>query len=57
MADLESKEKNENKKAKGEVFTLKASCKIGDKEYKKGDQIEIKSPKGIEFMKTKRLID
>jgi hypothetical protein len=53
MADLEKKEnkKNEN------VFTLKNPCNIGGKEYKKGDTIEIKSEKGREFLRAKRLID
>lgn len=54
MADLESKE---NKKAKGEVFKLKSSCNIGGKEYQKGDSLEVKSQKGIEFLRAKRLID
>ena len=56
MADLEAKPKNENKKNEN-VFTLKNQCKIGEKEYQKGDTIEVKSEKGIEFLRAKRLID
>jgi hypothetical protein len=43
--------KNEN------IFTLKSYCKIGEIEYQKGDTIEVKSKKGIEFLRAKNLID
>lgn len=53
MADSKEKEnkKNEN------VFTLKNPCKIGEKEYQKGDTFEVKSEKGRDFLRAKRLID
>ena len=56
MADLEAKQKNENKKNEN-VFVLKNPCKIGEKEYQKGESIEVKSEKGIEYIRATRLID
>ena len=49
-----SSKKNE---PKAETFILKDKCKIGEKEYQKGDTIEVKSEKGREFLRAKRLID
>lgn len=54
---MSSKEKEPKENPKGQTFTLKAKCKIGEKEYQKGDSLEVKSQKGIEFLRLKKLID
>ena len=43
-------------KAKTEKFKVKKDFTHGKKEYKKDDQIELKSKKGIEFLQKKNII-
>ena len=54
---MSSKKDDPKENPKGKTFTLKAKCKIGEKEYQKGDSLEVNSEKGIEFLKSKKLID
>lgn len=54
---MSSKKDEQKENPKAETFTLKGKCKIGEKEYQKGDTIEVKSEKGRDFLRVKRLID
>lgn len=57
MSSKENKKEEPKETPKKQSFTLKAKCKIGEKEYQKGDNLEVNSKKGIEFLRFKKLID